>query len=124
MTDEELDIYFIDILNRVLADLKDCADYVKDLHTPEYDEINEDFDYSITQLTELLKEIHTIDDLAQQDDDLITDVFEYIQSYADNFIISNVPEQKEKDLAEYAKLEELLNLFLDTDDYDEDYEED
>lgn len=122
MTDEELDIYFIDILNRVIAELKDCADYVKELHTPEYDEINEDFDYSITQLTALLKEVHTIDDLAQQDDDLITDVFEYIQCYADNFIISNEPEQKEKDLAEYEKLEELLNLFLDTDDYDE-YEE-
>lgn len=122
MTDEELDIYFIDILNRVIAELKDCADYVRELHTPEYDEINEDFDYSITQLTALLKEVHTIDDLAQQNDDLITDVFEYIQCYADNFIISNEPVQKEKDLAEYEKLEELLNLFLDTDDYDE-YEE-
>lgn len=122
MTDEELDIYFIDILNRVIAELKDCADYVKELHTPEYDEINEDFEYSITQLTALLKVVHTIDDLAQQNDDLITDVFEYIQCYADNFIISNEPVQKEKDLAEYEKLEELLNLFLDTDDYDE-YEE-
>ena len=50
MTYEELDEFFIETLKKILAETKDCKEYVKDLHTPEYDEINKDYDDSIERL--------------------------------------------------------------------------
>ena len=39
MTDQELDELLIETLKKILADTKECADYVKDIHTEEYKEI-------------------------------------------------------------------------------------
>lgn len=116
MTEEELDLFFIDTLKKILAEVKECRDYVKDLHTPEYDEINADYDEQIELLSSLLKEIKSVDDLAQMDEETITAVYDFIADYADNFLIAPDGEQQEKDWAEYDKLEELLDLFMDTED--------
>jgi hypothetical protein len=120
MTYEQLDEFFIQILKNILSDTKECKEYVKDLHTPEYDEINQDYDDSIKLLTRLISTTKTIDDLAELDEDTITLVYDLIASYADNFLISSNPAQKKKDIKEYEKLEELMSLFLDADDDFED----
>lgn len=116
MTEQELDDFFIETLNKILIETKDCADYVKNETSDEYKEIQEEYSYAIEDLTNLLKNIKTIDDLAEQDEDEITAVFEYLASYLDNYIISQEPEQRQKDLEECAKLDELLNLFYDEED--------
>ena len=116
MTEEELDEYFIETLKKILADVKDCKDYIKDIHTPEYDEIRGDYDEQISLLTSLLAGIKGIDDLAEMDEETITAVYDFIADYADNFLIAPDGEQQEKDWAEYDKLEELLDLFMDTED--------
>lgn len=122
MTDEELDQLLVDTLKKILADTRECADYVKDIHTEEYKEIQEDYKYVIDDVTDLLKNVKGLDDLADMDDDRIGDVFTYLESYADNFVVSHEAENYKKDLAEYEKIESLLNLFYDEDD--EDYEDD
>ena len=120
MTYEELDEFYIQTLKKILADTKECKDYVKDLHTPEYDDINQDYDESISLLNKLISTTKTIDDLAELGEDEITLVYDLIASYADNFIISADPKQRKKDMKEYDKLEELMSLFLDADDdYDD-----
>lgn len=125
MTYEELDEFYIQTLKNILADTKECRDYVKDLHTPEYDDINQDYDESISLLNNLISTTKSIDDLAELGEDTITLVYDLIASYADNLVISADPEQRKKDMKEYDKLEELLSLFLDTDeDYDEELDSD
>lgn len=125
MTYEELDEFFIETLKKILAETKDCKEYVKNLHTPEYVEINRDYDDSIALLEKLISNTKTLDDLAETDEDTITQVYDYIASYADNLLISPDPKQRKLDMKKYDKLEELMSMFLDTeDDYDEDFEED
>ena len=120
MTYEQLDEFYIQTLKKILADTKECKDYVKDLHTPEYDDINQDYDESISLLNKLISTTKTIDDLAELGEDEITLVYDLIASFADNFIISADPKQRKKDMKEYDKLEELMSLFLDADDdYDD-----
>jgi len=122
MTDEELDKLLVDTLGKILADTKECADYVKDIHTEEYKEIQEDYEYVIDDVTDLLKNVKGLDDLADMDDDRIGDVFTYLEAYADNFVVSHEPENYKKDMAEYEKIESLLNLFYDEDDEEYDSE--
>ena len=120
MTYEELDEFYIQTLKNILAETKEYKDYVKDLHTPEYDDINQDYDESIELLNKLISTTKSIDDLAECGEEEITLVYDLIASYADNLLISAEPEQKKKDMKEYYKLEELMSLFLDTDDeYDD-----
>lgn len=124
MTDKELDKFLIKTLKAILEDTIECKEYVKDLHTPEYKEIHEDYDYTIDELTDLLNEITGIDDLAEQDPDIVDDVYELIAGWTGNYIISNEPNQKIKDEQEYNKLLELLSLFMDTDDDYDDSDDD
>ena len=123
MTESELDDFFIQTLKNISRNVKEYKAYVKDLHTPEYDEINEYYDEEIDLLSDLSNNIKTIEDLAEYDEETITAVYDYIADFADNFIISAENPQRQHDLAEYEKLEELMSLFLDADDEDEDYEE-
>ncbi|MCR4742001.1 MAG: hypothetical protein K5866_03910 [Treponema sp.] len=119
MDDQELDIFFMDLLKKILADLEECQDYVKDKKSPEYKEIQEDYAESIKILNKVIKSIKGIDDLALSDEETINEVYEFIQLYADNFIINEETEQNKKDLEEYAKVEEILDLFLDDEDWEE-----
>lgn len=119
MTDDELDTYFINLLKAILEDMKDCKAYLKEPLSPEDKEIMEDYDYVINDLSQILKQIKSIDDLAELDEEAINNVYDYIESYATNFIISAYEPQRQKDLEEYEKIEEILDLFLDDDDFDE-----
>lgn len=113
---ENQDLFFIELLNKILAEYKECAEYTKNIHSPIYDEINEDHQACIAELTELLEEVHSIDDLAEYEEDVIYDVFEFIEEYASNFVISEEETQKKIDTAEYNKIQDLLNLFMDEDE--------
>lgn len=116
MTDKEMDDFLVSTLQKILQEMKECADYVKDLTTPEYEEIKEYYEDVIADLSKILKTVKSVEDLAEMDEDEIGYVFEYLEDYATNFIISNVSEQKVKDQEEYNKLDELLYLFYDDDD--------
>jgi len=117
-----MDEFFIETLKNILSEYKECADYIKDLNTPEYEEIKEDYSFVIDDITNLLKNVKTLDDLAEMDEDEIGYVYEYLDEYATNFVISNEIQQKLKDQKEYKQLDELLNLFLDDDEDFEDEE--
>ena len=121
MTEKQLDIFFIESLQKILMDAKDCADYVKKESSKEYDEIKAGYKEQIETLERLLKTVHSIEDFADEDEETIDCVYGYIENYTDNFVISADEAQKKKDLAILDKLEELLNLFIDVDD-DEDYD--
>ena len=119
MNDQELDSFFIDLLKTILSEQKEYSEYVKDKKTPEYKEIQDDYAQSIKLLNKVIKLTQGIDDLALSDEETINDVYELIQLYADNFIIHEEAEKKKKDLEEYSKVEEILDLFLDDDDWEE-----
>lgn len=119
MNDQELDSFFIDLLKTILSEQKEYSEYVKDKKTPEYKEVQDDYAQSIKLLNKVIKLTQGIDDLALSDEETINDIYELIQLYADNFIIHEEAEEKKKDLEEYSKVEEILDLFLDDDDWEE-----
>lgn len=116
MTEKEMDLFFMDALKKFLKETEDCAEYIKGIKGRDYDEIRAEYEYVIADLQDLLDNIRTLEDLAQMDEETIGAVFDYIQEYADNFVISNEAEQQKKDLEEYAKIEEILDLFFDEDE--------
>ena len=120
MTDEEQDTYLIEILNNILKDTQECLDYVKDLKTAEYKEIQADYKHEIKILTKVLKNCKGLDDMAECDEDVLGEIFQYLESYADNFIIDHSPARLKADTEEYEKIEAILNLFYDDDEDDED----
>lgn len=122
MTDEELDIFFIEELKKILADMKDCSEAAKKQIWEEYDEIKEDYAYVIDDLENLLETVHSIDDLALTSDEEITNVYEYLEAYRDYLPISAEPEEQKKNLQEYNNITEILDLFTD-DEEDEDFDD-
>lgn len=122
MTDEELDIFFIEELKKILADMKDCSEEAKKQIWEEYDEIKEDYAYVIDDLENLLETVHSIDDLALTSDEEITNVYEYLEAYRDYLPISAEPEEQKKNLQEYNNITEILDLFTD-DEEDEDFDD-
>lgn len=121
MTDQELDTFFIQTLKNILSEYKDYAAYLKEPLSAEDKELMEDYEYVIKDLTEILNEVKGIDDLAELDEETITAVFDYIEEYASNFVISAADNpQRQNDLDAYSKIEEILDLFLDDDDFEED----
>ncbi len=122
MTDEELDIFFIEELKKILADMKDCSEAAKKQTWEEYDEIKEDYAYVIDDLENLLETVHSIDELALTSDEEITNVYEYLEAYRDYLPISTEPEEQKKNLQEYNNITEILDLFTD-DEEDEDFDD-
>ena len=94
MTDKELDRFLISTFKNILADTEDNASYIKSKTYKDYQEVQEDIDFSIKELKELLQKIHSIDDLAECDDDQITRIYEYIEDYYSNYIIPTEPKQR------------------------------
>ena len=119
MTDKELDRFLISTFKNILADTEDNASYIKSKTYKDYQEVQEDIDFSINELKELLQKIHSIDDLAECDDDQITRIYEYIEDYYSNYIIPTDSEQRKIALAQCEKLEELMCLFIDQEDFDD-----
>ena len=119
MTDKELDRFLISTFKNILADTEDNASYIKSKTYKDYQEVQEDINFSIKELKELLQKIHSIDDLAECDDDQITRIYEYIEDYYSNYIIPTAPKQRKIALARCKKLEELMCLFIDQEEFDD-----
>ena len=69
MTDEELDSLLIEILNEYLAETKEDAEYIKNQKSKDYKEVKEDYHFVIEHLSNLLPAIHSLDDLAEMDEE-------------------------------------------------------
>lgn len=122
MTEKEQDDFFIKILNKILEETKECADYINKYDSKNYRLVKKDYDSDIKELSKILSSVKSIDDLAEKDEETINLVFDYIVNYAENMVISADEKQKKEDMKEAEKLEEIINLFID-DEYDEEDEE-
>lgn len=123
MTDDELDQYFVDTIKAVLDLFKESADYEKKYNDEAAQDNIEYYQQMISSLEEVCKNAGTIDDLGDFSEDVITDIFDAITAYAEAFTISADPQQRKTDLQEYEKLEELLYVFCDSDEDDEEDDE-
>lgn len=121
MTDRETDRFLISTLQNILADMQDCATYAANRNSEEYKEIQRDFKFSIRNLQKILQKVRSLENLAECEESQIADVYDYIEEYYANLIISAEPNQQKKDLEEAAKLEELLSLFYDSDCAENDF---
>lgn len=119
MTDKELDQYFIQTLKNALELFNESLDHEKKYTDDASDNNQEYYGQIISSIETICKKVKTIDDLADMDEDIITDAFDAITAYAEAFVISSDEEQRKKDLEEYEKLEELLYIFCDADEEDE-----
>lgn len=122
MTDQEQDDFYQEILLKLFEDTQDAKESVLHYTLPEYTDIIEDYDSILSDLKFLIDKTKTIDDLADQDDTLIDNFFEYLFNYASNFCIDENPANKKNDEAEYEKIQELLLMFTDDEDFDEEEE--
>lgn len=122
MTDQEQDDFYQEILLKLFEDTQDAKESVLHYTLPEYTNIIEDYDSILSDLKFLIDKTKTIDDLADQDDTLIDNFFEYLFNYASNFCIDENPANKKNDEAEYEKIQELLLMFTDDEDFDEEEE--
>lgn len=109
MTDIELDNFFVQLLKNIHSELKESYEAVQKYSNPVYDEIKEDYKNNLSELETVISQISTIDDFADLDDDIIDHIYEDIYDYASNYIISI--ENREKDIEEYKKVEEILFMF-------------
>ena len=116
MSDDELNIFFIETLNKILTDMKENEESLKNETSKELVEIKKDLSKQIKKLSRLLKKIHCIDDLAFESTDTITDIYEYISFYADNIVIRSTENERKEDLQYSNDLEELLDIFTDDDE--------
>lgn len=114
MTEKEQDQYFIKTLKASLELYKEAYEYEKQHKSSK--SIMDDYESMISSLEDILSNIKSIDDLCEMGEDAITDAFEAITGYAECFIISANEMQRKKDLEEYEKINELIYLFCDTDD--------
>ena len=119
MTDKELDRFIISTFKNILTATEENASYINSKTYKDYQEVQEDINFSIKELKELLQKIHSIDDLAECDDDQITRIYEYIEDYYSNYIIPTEPKQRKIALEQCEKLEELMCLFIDQEDFDD-----
>ena len=79
-------------------------------------EVKEENDFIINDVQEILKSVDSVESLAEQSEEVISNAFEYLEEYADSFIISADEEQRKKDEAEYEEIQNLLMLFYDEED--------
>lgn len=118
MTEDEFDLFFIELLGNIVKEAEESSDYIKDKKSLEYKEIKKELDGLCKKLNKIISKNQTIDDLAQMSASTIDLVYDYIANYAENFVIRKDPEFYEIDMAEYGKIEEVLDLFLDPDDFE------
>lgn len=125
MTEKEMDSFFIETLKKALTNMKDCLEYIKDEPGEIYDEIRDGYECEIQELSEIVGSINSIGDLAEKDEETIGAVFDYLEGYYDNFVISSDEKQQASDLKEYEKLSTLMDMFYDEEDdeYDDEEEE-
>ena len=118
---ENPDNFLISILAKIKDEYTSCLEVSKKNPLAEYKEISQDYEECIKNLENILSTVHSIDDLAEQDEETIGFVFECLEDFTSNFIISpDGTKNFETDMHNYAKLEELLGMFFDDEAEDSD----
>lgn len=111
---ENPDKFLISVLAKIKDEYTECLKVSKKNPLAEYKEISQDYEECIKNLENILSTVHSIDDLAEQDEETIGFVFECLEDFTSNFIISpDGTKNFETDMHNYAKLEELLGMFFD-----------
>ena len=118
---ENPDNFLISVLAKIKDEYTECLEDSKKNPLAEYKEISQDYEECIKNLENILSTVHSIDDLAEQDEETIGFVFECLEDFTSNFIISpDGTKNFETDMHNYAKLEELLGMFFDDEAEDSD----
>lgn len=118
---ENPDKFLISVLAKIKDEYTECLEVSKKNPLAEYKEISQDYEECIKNLENILSTVHSIDDLAEQDEETIGFVFECLEDFTSNFIISpDGTKNFETDMHNYAKLEELLGMFFDDEVEDSD----
>ena len=120
MAEKEMDKILVKCLENYLQEKKDFAQYLNSRNDKVFlqifAEVKEENDFIINDVQEILKSVDSVESLAEQSEEVISNAFEYLEEYADSFIISADEEQRKKDEAEYEEIQNLLMLFYDEDD--------
>ena len=120
MAEKEMDEILVKCLENYLQEKKDFAQYLNSRNDKVFlqifAEVKEDNDFIINDVQEILKSVDSVESLADQSEEVISNAFEYLEEYADSFIISADKEQRKKDEAEYEEIQNLLMLFYDEED--------
>ena len=120
MAEKEMDEILVKCLENYLQEKKDFAQYLNSRNDKFFlqifAEVKEENDFIINDVQEILKSVDSVESLAEQSEEVISNAFEYLEEYADSFIISADKEQRKKDEAEYEEIQNLLMLFYDEED--------
>ena len=120
MAEKEMDEILVKCLENYLQEKKDFAQYLNSRNDKVFlqifAEVKEENDFIINGVQEILKSVDSVESLAEQSEEVISNAFEYLEEYADSFIISADKEQRKKDEAEYEEIQNLLMLFYDDED--------
>ena len=120
MAEKEMDEILVKCLEKYLQEKKDFAQYLNSRNDKVFlqifAEVKEENDFIINDVQEILKSVDSVESLAEQSEEVISNAFEYLEEYADSFIISADKEQRKKDEAEYEEIQNLLMLFYDEED--------
>ncbi|MCI6259151.1 MAG: hypothetical protein SPG48_03375 [Treponema sp.] len=120
MAEKEMDEILVKCLENYLQEKKDFAQYLNSRNDKVFlqifAEVKEENDFIINDVQEILKSVDSVESLAEQSEEVISNAFEYLEEYADSFIISADKEQRKKDEAEYEEIQNLLMLFYDEED--------
>ncbi len=120
MAEKEMDEILVKCLENYLQEKKDFAQYLNSSNDKVFlqifAEVKEENDFIINDVQEILKSVDSVESLAEQSEEVISNAFEYLEEYADSFIISADKEQRKKDEAEYEEIQNLLMLFYDEED--------
>ena len=120
MAEKEMDEILVKCLENYLQEKKDFAQYLNSRNDKVFlqifAEVKEENDFIINDVQEILKSVDSVESLAEQSEEVISNAFEYLEEYADSFIISADKEQRKKDEVEYEEIQNLLMLFYDEED--------
>ena len=120
MAEKEMDEILVKCFENYLQEKKDFAQYLNSRNDKVFlqifAEVKEENDFIINDVQEILKSVDSVESLAEQSEEVISNAFEYLEEYADSFIISADKEQRKKDEAEYEEIQNLLMLFYDEED--------
>ena len=120
MAEKEMDEILVKCLENYLQEKKDFAQYLNSRNDKVFlqifAEVKEENDFIINDVQKILKSVDSVESLAEQSEEVISNAFEYLEEYADSFIISADKEQRKKDEAEYEEIQNLLMLFYDEED--------
>ena len=120
MAEKEMDEILVKCLENYLQEKKDFAQYLNSRNDKVFlqifAEVKEENDFIINDVQKILKSVDSVESLAEQSEEVISNAFEYLEEYADSFIISADKEHRKKDEAEYEEIQNLLMLFYDEED--------